>query len=544
MLLLLTLSSPALATLPHLPAAEITRVQPLEKAGLERAANQAAAEFGVPAPLILAIAWEASHWNPEIRSVWGGYGLFDLREGDQDPALEHAGALLEVDPNTIITDWRLQVRGAAAILADQGQLSNGGELPAQDDLIAWWDAVRAFSGREEPVLQDQYARYIFETVNTGATADTAWGVITLDPVVVDLTGRVSEPPPASADTSLAYQFYDAASCNYSDYSRGSGDIDMVVVHTVQGSYSGCYSWFANCDAGASAHYVVRSSDGQITQMVKEADVGWHAGDWDTNLRSVGIEHEGYVDDCSYYTTAMYEQSAALTADIASRQGVTLSRSYIIGHNEVPGCDSGSGGGASCHTDPGDCWDWDYYMDLLNGETSTSGGEIIGAVRDSDIYNGANLIGASVWIAETGETTTVASDGYYRFGDVPFGTYTMHASYPGYAEGTCTKTTSSSQDWCSIALFPDSGGTDTGSGTDTDTDTNTDSDPPPTDDTAPPTTDSGPEFPGPPGDMVMTEEASGGCGCATPLRASGAPAVGIGLLGLGIGAGLLARRRAR
>src|SRR5688572_24364985 len=98
---------------------------------------------------------------------------------------------------------------------------------------------------------------------------------------------------------------------------------------------------------------------------------------------------------------MYERSAALTVDIASRQGVSLDRSHIIGHVEVPGCSSGSGGGASCHTDPGGGWDWDYYMELVNGETGTAGGEIIGVVADSDIYNGARLVGASVRIAETG-----------------------------------------------------------------------------------------------------------------------------------------------
>ncbi|MDP2309310.1 MAG: N-acetylmuramoyl-L-alanine amidase [Pseudomonadota bacterium] len=467
---------------------------------LTAAFDAAADEYGVPKPLLMAIAWEASHFDPDVQSAWGGYGMFDLREGSQDPSLEHAAALLEVDPNVMVADWELQVRGAAAILADQGRLSNAGVLPPRADLLAWWDAVRAFSGREEPLLQEQYASYVYETAAQGVVKDTRWGAVLLEPQDLDLAGRRFVPPPTATDSSLAYQFYAASSSNYTNDSRGSGDIDMVVIHTVQGSYSGCYSWFANSSASASAQYVVRSSDGQITQMVSEADVAWHAGHWDTNARSIGIEHEGYVSDPgTWYTDAMYEHSAALTVDIASRQGVSLDRTHIIGHVEVPGCDGGSGGGASCHTDPGTGWDWDHYMDLVNGETGTSGGEIIGVVADSDIYNGARLAGANVWIAETGGSTTVEADGYYRFDDIPFGTYTMHATYPGYAEGTCTKTTSSSQDWCSIVLFPDDGGGDDTDEPveDTDEPVDEDTDEPPVEDTGIVTPPGDTDRPGPP-----------------------------------------------
>lgn len=524
----LVLAGPVLAG----PLARVTPARPAPGNELGRAFSAAADEFGVPEPLLMAIGWEATRWNPDVVSQWGGYGMFDLREGDRDPSIEHAGALLETDPNLLMTDWRLNLRGAAAILADQGRLSNGGDLPARDDLLAWWDAVRAFSGREEPFLQDMYAGYVFEAARDGAYAETRWGEVGILPRTLDLGARIPVPPPTATDSGLAVRFYDACNDNYTDDSRGSGDIDMVVVHTVQGSYSGCYSWFANCSASASAHYVVRSSDGEVTQMVAEHDTAWHAGDWTTNLRSVGIEHEGYVTDCSYYTSAMYAGSAALTADIASRQGIPLDRSHIIAHSEVPGCPNEGGGGASCHTDPGSCWDWDYYMGLLNGETGTTGGQIIGAVADSDIYNGARLVGATVRIDETGETATVGSDGYYRFEDVPFGSYTMRATYAGYAEGTCTKATSSDPDWCSIALYPESvEEEDTAPEVDTDgEDTDVD-----TDDAGGGPDDELPDGRAPlPGSQVRMDEI-GGCGCAT---GSAAP-WGWGLLG---GLALLARRR--
>lgn len=500
---------------------------------LDLAFSGAAAEFQVPKPVLMAIGYEATRWNPDVVSMWGGYGMFDLREGEQDPSLEHAAALLEEDPNRVAAEWALSVRGTAAILADQARASHGGTLPPQDDLLAWWDAVRAFSGRQEPNLQDMYTRYVFEVMRDGVEETTRWGRVRIEPQPIDLSEHEAPPPPPATDSSLASQFYAASTCNYSDYSRGSGDIDMVVIHTVQGSYSGCYSWFANCSAQASAHYVVRSSDGQITQMVREADVAWHAGDWDTNERSIGIEHEGYVEDPgTWYTSAMYASSAALTADISARQGVSLDRAHIIGHYEVPGCPSGSGGGASCHTDPGDGWDWDYYMGLVTGSGGVADGEILGVVADTDIYNGTRLVGATVWIAETGASTASDGDGMYRFEDVPFGTYTMHATAPGYAEGTCTKTTSGSQEWCSIALLPDDGsvGTDPG-GTDPG---QTDSGGTTAGGTDTPGNDPD-DVPGPrmPGRLVPAEEVST---CATtPARAAFA---WVGLLA----APLLLRRR--
>ncbi len=434
--------------------------------------HRAALEFGVPEEILLALAFEASHFQPAVESEWGGYGLFDLREGQTEPALEHAAALIETNPNGMIRDWRLQVRGAAALLADEARLANGGILPSAADLPAWWPAVSAFSGRQEPFLQDAYARGIYDVVTTGFAFQTPLGQMALLPQAVDLVDHAfPPPPPATMDYAAAERWYAACDENFSDYSRGSGEIDMVVIHTVQGSYAGCYSWFANCTSGASAQYVVQSSGGAVTQMVLEEDVAWHAGNWSVNERSVGIEHEGYVSDCSYYTDAMYASSARLTADIASRQGVPLDRTHIIGHNEVPDpYNAGQYGGAGHHTDPGPCWDWDYYMGLLGGESGASGGQIIGVVADSDIQNGTRLLGANVWIEQNGEATTVASDGFYRFEDQPWDTYTMHATYPGYAEGTCTKTTTGSQDWCSIALFPDDGpdaDTDVDSGSDTD-----------------------------------------------------------------------------
>jgi len=148
----------------------------------------------------------------------------------------------------------------------------------------------------------------------------------------------------------------AHSENFGTSNRGLDSISHVVIHTVQGSYGSCINWFKNPDAGVSAHYVVKSSNGDITQMVKEKDVAWHDRCFNTN--TVGIEHEGFVDDPEvWYTDAMYAASAKLTAYLADKYGIAKTHEFILGHGDAPDC--------STHTDPGSGWNWDTYLDLVN-----------------------------------------------------------------------------------------------------------------------------------------------------------------------------------
>jgi len=96
--------------------------------------------------------------------------------------------------------------------------------------------------------------------------------------------------------------------------------------------------------------------------VLESDVAWHAGNWDYNTRSIGIEHEGYANTPGLYTVAEYRTSAHVAASICSRWGVPLNRTHVIGNSQVPDPNSpGLFGGAGHHTDPGPYWDWSYYM---------------------------------------------------------------------------------------------------------------------------------------------------------------------------------------
>jgi N-acetyl-anhydromuramyl-L-alanine amidase AmpD len=410
--------------------------------------DAAAAEFGVPAVLLSALVWEASHYDPDVARQWAGYGPLDLRE-DRDPGLERAAALLGVSADELVASPEQNVRGGAALLADQARRSGGGELPDVDLLEAWWDATKVFSGSHDLVVQRNFAAYLYEQIWYGVDVVVSTGEhVHFGAVPVDLPGLVasdSAPGPALPDYPGSVGFVPACSDNYTGNSRSGSDIQYVVVHTTQGSYSGTISWFQNCYAQVSAHYVVRSSDGEITQMVDEEDIGWHAGNWTYNEQSIGIEHEGYVEDPdTWYTDEMYTASAALVVDILSRTSVIGDRNHIIGHVEVPG---------ATHTDPGSGWDWTYYMALIEGSWVIAG-DLTGVVAAEDIFTGERIPGARVTVQETGEQVEVDEGGVFLFPDLPEGEYTVTATADGYTEGSCTTTIDATGTfWCSIALFP-------------------------------------------------------------------------------------------
>jgi len=90
--------------------------------------------------------------------------------------------------------------------------------------------------------------------------------------------------------------------NYS--SRAGADIDTIFVHyTTAGTFESTKNHFLNPASQVSAHYVI-DKNGDIYQMVRDADKAWHASS--ANLTSIGIEHVAKVGD---RLTAAQEQSS-------------------------------------------------------------------------------------------------------------------------------------------------------------------------------------------------------------------------------------------
>ena len=148
-------------------------------------------------------------------------------------------------------------------------------------------------------------------------------------------------------------------------------IRYVVVHDTEEDYNSTVAEFQDSHAYASAHYVIRSSDGFVTQMVPTKDVAWHAGNWYVNTHSVGVENEGFaLDGAKWFTPKLYSSLARLTRYQAQRFGFPLDRAHVIGHDQVPGPSDAYQAGI--HWDPGTYFNWAHLMALLDAPIRPSG----------------------------------------------------------------------------------------------------------------------------------------------------------------------------
>jgi N-acetyl-anhydromuramyl-L-alanine amidase AmpD len=156
----------------------------------------------------------------------------------------------------------------------------------------------------------------------------------------------------------------AAQTNYTEAERSESAIRFIVIHVSEGSFLGTVSWLRDPKAHSSANFVV-GREGQVQQLVPLHDIAWHAGNWAYNVRSVGIENEGFTDNPDGFTKAEYRSTARIAAVIARRSLIPIDRRHIIGHSQVPDPnDPLQGGGIDNHTDPGKYWRWNYFMQLV------------------------------------------------------------------------------------------------------------------------------------------------------------------------------------
>jgi hypothetical protein len=296
--------------------------------------------------------------------------------------------------------------------------------------------VARYSNATDDSVARLYAEQVYRVLRSGVEATTPDGErLAVRPHHVRvLPGRDARTPAqrSSAPDYPGAIWAPAYSGNYSNYSRGPGDIKYIVIHTTQGSYAGSISWFQNPASSVSAHYVIRSSDGQVTQTVREEDVAWHAGNWSYNLQSIGIEHEGYVDQTGWYTGAMYRSSARLVRYLAAKYDIPLDRQHILGHVDVPN---------ATHTDPGPNWNWRRYMRLVRKDVTPAPATWSTVVDNTD----AQFSAGSVWGTSTWSPTRYGADyryadpspdagdtAWYRFSVPQDGSYRVSLRYPSNA----------------------------------------------------------------------------------------------------------------
>jgi len=187
-------------------------------------------------------------------------------------------------------------------------------------------------------------------------------------VSVNKTDNLDNKTPNSSD------YIDATWIGSDCFNDRTTSITDVAIHDMEGYFNyTAYTLFQNCSNNVSSHYCIRSSDGFIVQLISEDKKAWHIGAG--NNYSIGIEHEGFANDASWYTEEMYQSSAALVVDITqSGYGIDPTTCYngpsnVNGQIEPLPTNIKIKGHChysfSTHYDPGENWNWYHYYDLIN-----------------------------------------------------------------------------------------------------------------------------------------------------------------------------------
>jgi len=95
----------------------------------------------------------------------------------------------------------------------------------------------------------------------------------------------------------------------------SRSIEFLAIHhwgNFGQTHDGVVNFFVNGPGSTSAHYVV--SAGRVHCLVSPGDVAWHAGNWDANIKSVGLELRPEA------TPEDYQQAAELIAHLRAQFG--------------------------------------------------------------------------------------------------------------------------------------------------------------------------------------------------------------------------------
>lgn len=319
--------------------------------------SAAARKWNVPQQVLMAVGWVESHWDQRggTPSTDFGYGIMHITDRP-DGTMARALQLTGLTNDQVRAGVSANIEAGAALLHDISlQLTNAKNT--SNSLADWYAAVGVYSGATDPFVRDQYAQEVFRIIKTGNSAVLQSGEqVSLDSTDVQGVPAALPAPPAVPDSDdyPPALWVPAYAGNYT-VGRPYPPLNTIIIHDTEGSYASAISWFQNPASQVSAHYVIRSVDGQITQMVRDANTAWHAGNWDYNVRAIGIEHEGYMNQQGWYTEAMYQSSAALVRYITERYGISKDRAHIIGHYQVPNQN---------HVDPGPLWDWNYYMTLV------------------------------------------------------------------------------------------------------------------------------------------------------------------------------------
>lgn len=110
-------------------------------------------------------------------------------------------------------------------------------------------------------------------------------------------------------------------------------VDKIIIHTMVGNAQSADSRFNDPTSNVSAHYGVLLT-GEIWHWVDEDNTSYHAGAYNINQESIGIEHEDNGDYNGIRSDTLYNASGKLVKEICDFYGIPIDRQHILGHREV------------------------------------------------------------------------------------------------------------------------------------------------------------------------------------------------------------------
>lgn len=120
--------------------------------------------------------------------------------------------------------------------------------------------------------------------------------------------------------------------NFTESNRKSSEIDTLVIHYTGNNGDTAENngnYFKNNVVETSAHYFV--DDTTVVRSVADKNIAWHAGDWDINCRSIGIEIAGSTTECTGKTL----ENVILLAQRLMKK-YNISKERVIRHYDANG----------------------------------------------------------------------------------------------------------------------------------------------------------------------------------------------------------------
>jgi len=306
--------------------------------------HQAAAEFSVPANLLMAVAQVQSNWTQVSSSMYGSWGIMGIIENNFTHQISEAATLLQVTIDSIKKDPRTNIRAAAALLHRYQ-----GNTPAAS-VEDWFDATQQLTGLTDAAMRADLALSIYKILKNGNKSITLWGeIINLTPTPVFLPKSILEKENIPANRSTAVDYPNAianfTTCNFNNRPNGSVVRYYFLHYIATGTYQGAISWFKNCTSQVSAHYVVRNNDGEVSQVVQEDQRAWSQGVTTYNDLGIGVEHEVLASNLAMWDSdPMLTAAANLCINVCNRRGIPKTRRVnngdmgIYGHSDVRATD--------------------------------------------------------------------------------------------------------------------------------------------------------------------------------------------------------------